>query len=59
MIKARAGVFAACKAAGIAFLDGVGVENIEQSLREGLMIGAGNEAAADKGRRLKKRGMPW
>lgn len=59
MAQARARVLAATKAAKIAFLDGVNVDNIEERLAEGVMIGSGSREAADKGRRLTKRPMPW
>jgi hypothetical protein len=59
MAQARARVLAATKAAKIAFLDGVNVDNIEERLAEGVMIGSGSQEAADKGRRLTKRSMPW
>lgn len=59
MADARARVLAATKAAKIAFLDGVNVNNIEERLAEGVMIGSGNQEAAEKGRRLTKRAMPW
>lgn len=59
MQRARARVLAACKAAEIAFLNQVTVDNVEEMIREGVMIGAGNEAAAAQGRRFTKRTMPW
>ncbi len=59
MEQARSRVLAACKAAHIAFLNQVKVDDVESMIREGVMIGAGNEAAAEKGRRYTKRTMPW
>ncbi len=59
MAQARARVLAATKAAGIFFLDGVNVDNVEQRLAEGVMIGSGRQDAAEKGRRISKRAMPW
>lgn len=59
MQRARARVLAASKANHLFFLNAVNVNNIEDMIREGVMIGAGNEAAADKGRRFTKRKMPW
>ncbi len=55
MAHARARVLAATKAAGIFFLDAVNVDNIEQRLAEGVMIGSGTREAAEKGRRLFRR----
>lgn len=49
--KARARVLAACKAGGIAFLDVVKENNVEDRIREGVRIGAASsKAIADKGR---------
>ena len=60
MREARAKVFAACKKNGIAFLNTVREHDIEEMIKEGVMIGAGaTEAVADKGRRHTKRQMPW
>ncbi len=59
MQQARARVLRACKAAKIAFLSSVR-DNVEDMIREGVMIGAGGgEQTADKGRRFTKREMPW
>ena len=59
MQRARSRVFAACKAAKIAFLNSVNENNVEDMIREGVMIGAGDEKAAEKGRRFTKRSRPW
>ena len=59
MLKARARVLAACKAARIAFLNSVSESNVEEMIREGVRIGSGNEAAANKGREFTKRPKPW
>ena len=59
MQNARSRVFAACKAAKLSFLNQVSVSTVEERIREGVMIGAGNEAAATKGRRVTQRRMPW
>jgi 4-hydroxy-2-oxoheptanedioate aldolase len=59
MLKARARVLAACKAAKIFFLNAVNENNVEEMIKEGVMIGAGNEAAANRGRLFTKRTMPW
>ncbi len=59
MTKARARVLAACKANKLAFLNTVRVEDVEDMIKEGVMIGSGNQAAAEKGRRSTKRSMPW
>ena len=53
--KARARVLAACKAAGIAFLDVVKENNVEDRIREGVRIGAASsKAIADKGRAFSR-----
>lgn len=53
-------VLAACKKNKVAFLDNVLPENVEQRIREGVMIGAGRrQDSAEKGRRFTKRQMPW
>jgi len=59
MGRARARVFAAAKANHLYFLNAANVNNIEDMIKEGVMIGAGNEAAAEKGRQFTKRTMPW
>ena len=58
--EARARVLSACKAAGIAFLDVVKDQNVEDRLREGVMIGATSaRSTAEIGRRFTKRPQPW
>jgi 4-hydroxy-2-oxoheptanedioate aldolase len=53
-------VLALCKKYHLAFLDNVLPENIEQRLKDGVMIGAGRrEDSATKGRLFTKRPMPW
>ena len=59
MRKARARVFSACKAAGVAFLNGVRPENVEAMIDEGVMIGSGGQEAAETGRKHTRRKMPW
>jgi 4-hydroxy-2-oxoheptanedioate aldolase len=59
MQKARARVLAACKANKVAFLNLVNVDDVDAMIKEGVMVGAGNEEAADKGRKITKRSMPW
>ena len=59
MRDARGRVFAACKKANIAFLNGVSPDNVEQMLDEGVMIGSGNQEAAEIGRKHTKRKIPW
>ncbi len=57
---ARLRVLNACKAAGIAFLDVMLLDNVEQRIREGVRIGATRyEEAAARGRRFSKRPQPW
>jgi 4-hydroxy-2-oxoheptanedioate aldolase len=60
MQEARARVFAACRAAGLAFLDGMNAENAAEKIDEGVRIssgGARGEAAA-AGRAHAGRTMP-
>lgn len=59
MKKARARVLAATKAAKIHFLNSVNADNVEEMIKEGVMVGAGNQAAAERGRKFTKRQMPW
>jgi 4-hydroxy-2-oxoheptanedioate aldolase len=59
MVQARSRVLAACKANKVFFLNTVNVDDIESMLKEGVMVGAGVEAAAERGRKLTKRSMPW
>ncbi|MEO7651292.1 MAG: aldolase/citrate lyase family protein, partial [Bryobacteraceae bacterium] len=59
MADARARVFAACKAAKIAFLNTTRPVDVEDMIREGVRIGSGEQEAAEKGRRFTKREMPW
>ena len=60
MLAARAKVLAACKKNKIAFLNTVRLNDVEEMIKEGVMIGAGaNAETADKGRKFSKRQMPW
>jgi 4-hydroxy-2-oxoheptanedioate aldolase len=59
MQQARARVLAACKANKVFFLNSVNVNDIEAMIKEGVMVGAGNEETAEKGRKFTKRSMPW
>jgi 4-hydroxy-2-oxoheptanedioate aldolase len=59
MQAARAKVFAATKASKIFFLNSVNADNVVDMIKEGVMIGAANEKAADVGRKFSKRTMPW
>ena len=59
MLELRAKVFSAVKANKKFFLDGVRLPTIETNLKDGIMIGSGEEAAANAGRKITKRGMPW
>ena len=57
--QARQRVLKATQAAGIAFLDVVTVENVEERLREGTRIGATrSREAAERGRRFTNRPQP-
>jgi 4-hydroxy-2-oxoheptanedioate aldolase len=56
---ARARVFAATKSSGIFFLNSVTADNVVDMIKEGVMIGAATERAAEVGRRFTKRSLPW
>jgi 4-hydroxy-2-oxoheptanedioate aldolase len=59
MAAARAKVFAATRASKIFFLNSVNADNVVDMIKEGVMIGAANEKAAEAGRKYSKRTMPW
>jgi 4-hydroxy-2-oxoheptanedioate aldolase len=61
MQAARARVLAACKAAGIAFLEQVTPDNVISRIAEGVRICTGGQTreAAEIGRRHTGRTMPW
>ena len=61
MQAARTRVMAACKSAGLAFLEQVSPQNVTSRLDQGVMIGCGPQtrAAAEIGREHTGRKMPW
>lgn len=61
MQAARTRVIAACKSAGLAFLEQVSPQNVTSRLDQGVMIGCGPQtrAAAEIGRKHTGRKMPW
>ncbi len=60
MQQVRSRVLAASKAAGVKFLNACNEDNVEDQLREGVMICTGGDSpAADKGRAFTKRTDPW
>jgi len=59
MQAARSKVLAATKAQKIFFLNSVNADNVVDMIKEGVMIGAANEKAAEAGRKFTKRTMPW
>ena len=59
MQAARAKVFAATKAGRIFFLNSVSADNVVDMIKEGVMIGAASQQAAEVGRKFTKREMPW
>jgi len=59
MWDARNKVFAAVKAAKIAFLEMSRPNTVEASIKEGVRIIAGGQEAAERGRKYSKREMPW
>jgi 4-hydroxy-2-oxoheptanedioate aldolase len=56
---ARARVLAATKANKLFFLNSVNADNVVDMIKEGVMIGAADERAAEAGRKYTKRQMPW
>jgi 4-hydroxy-2-oxoheptanedioate aldolase len=59
MQAARARVLAATKAQKIFFLNSVNADNVVDMIKEGVMIGAANQRAAEVGRQFTKRALPW
>jgi 4-hydroxy-2-oxoheptanedioate aldolase len=61
MQAARARVMAACKGAGLAFLEQVTPDNVTARLEQGVMIACGPNAreAAEIGRKHRGRTLPW
>ena len=59
MQAARARVLAATKASRIYFLNSVNADNVVDMIKEGVMIGAANQRAAEVGRQFTKRTLPW
>jgi hypothetical protein len=59
MQAARAKVLAATKAQKIFFLNSVTADNVVDMIKEGVMIGAASQQAAEAGRKYSKRTMPW
>ena len=61
MQAARTAVMAACKSAGLAFLEQVTPQNVTSRLDAGVMIGGGPQGreAAEIGRKHSGRKMPW
>jgi 4-hydroxy-2-oxoheptanedioate aldolase len=56
---ARARVFAAARANKLFFLNSVSPDNVVDMIKEGVMIGAASQRAAEIGRQFTKRQMPW
>jgi 4-hydroxy-2-oxoheptanedioate aldolase len=59
MQEARAKVLSACQRHHKFFLNTVRPDDVEAMIREGVMIGAGGQQAAEIGRRYTKRPQPW
>ena len=60
MQQVRARVLAATKAAGVKFLNSCNENNVEEQLKDGVMICTGGDGpGADKGRAFTKRTDPW
>jgi 4-hydroxy-2-oxoheptanedioate aldolase len=59
MQVARASVMAACKSAGLAFLEQVTPLNVTRQIDAGVMLCAGPREAGEIGRKHSGRKMPW
>jgi 4-hydroxy-2-oxoheptanedioate aldolase len=59
MVAARAKILAATKANKVFFLNTGNANNIVDMIKEGVMVVAGNEAAAQVGRKFTNRQMPY
>lgn len=61
MQAARTRIIAACKVAGLHFLEQVTAENVTRRIEEGVMIGCGPQAraAAEIARKHTARKLPW
>src|SRR5438552_466868 len=59
MQAARSRVLAATKANKLLFLNSVNADNVVDMIKEGVMIGAANQKAAEAGRQFTKRTLPW
>jgi len=60
MQQVRTRVLNATKAAGIKFLNSCNENNVEEQLKDGVMICTGGDGpGADKGRAFTKRTDPW
>ena len=59
MQAARAKVLAATKASKIFFLNSVTPDDVVEMIKEGVMIGAASQRAAEVGRAYSKRTLPW
>lgn len=56
---ARSKVFAAVRSNKLFFLNAVTPDNVVDMIKEGVMIGAASQRAAEIGRQYTKRTMPW
>jgi hypothetical protein len=59
MMQARSRVLNATKAAKIFFLNAVTEGDVEEQIKEGVMVCAGGPVAAEKGRKFTKRTLPY
>ena len=56
---ARSQILTATKTNKIFFLNSVNADNVVDMIKEGVMIGAASEKAAETGRQYTKRTLPW
>jgi 4-hydroxy-2-oxoheptanedioate aldolase len=59
MVRARAKIFAACKANHVFFLNTFGPNDVIDMIKEGVMIGPASQATAEIGRKYTNRLTPW
>ena len=59
MLAAQSRVKAACEQAGIAFLNIMQLDDVEQQIDAGVKVGAVTKDVAERGRQYTKRTLPW
>ena len=59
MRAARSKVFAAARANKVFFLEGFNEKNVAQQIKDGVRVGPASREAAEMGRKISKRQLPW